>query len=347
MNTVAVVILNWNGLAWLQKFLPSVVRYSNLPNAKVVVIDNASTDNSVDYIKQTFSNVQIVINNANGGYAKGYNDGLKHITSDYFVLLNSDVEVTENWLQPLLLLMDSDRQIAACQPKILAFDNKDKFEYAGAAGGFIDKFGYAFCRGRIFNFIENDEKQYNTETEIFWATGACLLVRSNLFFESGGLDEDFFAHQEEIDLCWRMKNAGYKIYYSPKSVVYHVGGGTLNALSPFKTYLNFRNNLFLLFKNLPPKHLYKIIPFRLLLDYLAVIRFVFSRQGKHAKAVIKAHFHFFKTLNVMKVKRQKVKFAPNADYTSCVYLGSVVFDYFINSKKKFSKLLSSKFSTNL
>jgi GT2 family glycosyltransferase len=344
MKTVAVVILNWNGVAWLQKFLPDVVKFSALPNAKVVVVDNASTDNSVDYVKSTFPNVELVINATNGGYAKGYNDGLKHVFADYFILLNSDVLVTENWLQPLLDIMNSNEHIAACQPKILAYNTHSKFEYAGAAGGFIDKFGYAFCRGRFFDFIEDDHKQYEVPTEIFWATGACLLVRSKLFFDSGGLDEDFFAHQEEIDLCWRMKNAGHKIYYVPNSSVYHVGGGTLNALSPFKTYLNFRNNLFLLYKNLPPKYLYRTISFRFILDYLAVARFVISLQTNHASAVIKAHYHFFKSFALMRAKRKKVFFAPDADYTSCVYLGSIVLEYFMGNKKKFEQLNKTKFS---
>lgn len=344
MSTGAVVILNWNGVDWLKKFLPNVVKYSSSETTRVVVVDNASTDNSVAYVQEHFPNIQLVVNDSNGGYAKGYNDGLKKVEADYFVLLNSDVEVSENWLQPLMQLMDANEKIAACQPKILSYNEPHKFEYAGAAGGFIDKFGYAFCRGRLFDYIEDEHQQYNQSSEIFWATGACMLVRSKVFFEMGGLDEDFFAHQEEIDLCWRMKNAGHKIYYVHNSTVYHVGGGTLNALSPFKTYLNFRNNLFLLYKNLPPKYLLRIIPFRFCLDYLAVMKFVASRQGKHAWAVLRAHAHFIQQFAAVRAKRKKVFFASDADYTSCVYLKSVVFDYFVAGKKKFEELSSHKFS---
>ena len=344
MKTVAVVILNWNGVSWLEKFLPSVIKYSNIPNAKVVVIDNASTDNSVEYLYKNFNTVQVIINKTNGGFAKGYNDGLKHVNADYFILLNSDVLVTENWLNPLLLLMNDNNNIAACQPKILAYNSKEHFEYAGAAGGFIDKFGYAFCRGRFFDFIENDEGQYQTESEIFWATGACLMIRSDIFNACGGLDEDFFAHQEEIDLCWRLKNAGHKIYYQPNSIVYHVGGGTLNALSPFKTYLNFRNNLFLLYKNLPPKYLYKTIPFRIFLDYVAFTRFLFTAQFTHAKAIFNAHLDFVKAIKQLRKKRKLVLFASDADFTSSVYLGSIVYEYFIKRKKKFTELNRNKFS---
>jgi GT2 family glycosyltransferase len=344
VSSLAVVILNWNGVDWLKKFLPNVVKYSTSEHTKVVVVDNASTDDSVAYVQQHFSTVQLVINADNGGYAKGYNDGLKHVVADYFVLLNSDVEVTENWLQPLIQLMDEQPKVAACQPKILSYKEPHKFEYAGAAGGFIDKFGYAFCRGRLFDYIEDEEQQYEVSSEIFWATGACMLVRSKVFFEMGGLDEDFFAHQEEIDLCWRMKNAGHKIYYVHNSRVYHVGGGTLSALSSFKTYLNFRNNLFLLYKNLPPKYLLRIIPFRFFLDYLALAKFLFSRQSKHAGAVLKAHLHFLQQFPKVRIKRRKVYFAPDADYTSCVYLKSVVYDYFVAGVKKFSHLNQSKFS---
>ena len=344
MSSVAVVILNWNGVDWLKKFLPNVVQYSSSANSKVVVVDNASTDDSVSYVQQHFPAVQVVVNASNGGYAKGYNDGLKKVQADYFVLLNSDVEVTENWLQPLIKLMDEQPKVAACQPKILSYKESHKFEYAGAAGGFIDKFGYAFCRGRLFDLIEDDQQQYEVSSEIFWATGACMMVRSQVFFDMGGLDEDFFAHQEEIDLCWRMKNAGHKIYYVHEATVYHVGGGTLSALSPFKTYLNFRNNLFLLYKNLPPKYLLRIIPFRFFLDYLAVAKFIFSKQSKHATAVLKAHWHFVKQYKQVKSKRSKVYFAADADYTSCVYLSSVVYDYFVKGIKKFSNLSQHKFS---
>jgi len=267
----AVVVLNWNGKAWLEKFLPNLVKHSQ--EATVFVADNASTDDSVDFVKNNFPTVKIIINASNGGYAKGYNYALKKIDAQYFVLINSDIEVTEGWLSPIIYLMDSDKNIAACQPKLLDYKERNSFEYAGASGGFIDNLGYPFCRGRIFDNLEQDKGQYNDAIEVFWATGACLFVRASHFIDIGGLDEDFFAHQEEIDLCWRLKNKGYKIMVQPKSIVFHVGGGTLNSGSPFKTHLNFRNNLFMLFKNLPASSLFTTIPIRLVLDGVAALTF--------------------------------------------------------------------------
>ena len=301
----AVVVLNWNGKAWLEKFLANLVKHSQ--ESTVFVADNASTDDSVDFVKDNFPSVKIIINASNGGYAKGYNDALKQIDAEYFVLINSDIEVTEDWLSPIIDLMDSDKKIAACQPKLLDYKNKAKFEYAGASGGFIDNLGYPFCRGRIFDDIEQDNGQYNDAIEVFWATGACLFVRSTSFNEVGCLDEDFFAHQEEIDLCWRLKNKGYKIMVQPKSVVYHVGGGTLNAGSPFKTHLNFRNNLFMLFKNLPTFSLFTTIPTRLLLDGVAALTFLNKPKGlKHVLAIAKAHFTFYFEIPKLIAKRQKI-----------------------------------------
>ncbi|MBI3232939.1 MAG: glycosyltransferase family 2 protein [Bacteroidetes bacterium] len=237
---VAVVILNYNGKHWLEKFLPSVLS-STYANIEIVVADNCSTDDSIDFINQNYPNLTLIKNRVNGGFSKGYNDCLKHVTADYYVLLNSDIEVTPNWIEPVIELMESDSLIAACQPKILMYDQKDKFEYAGAAGGFMDSMGYMFCRGRIFDIYETDHGQYNEAIEVFWATGACLFVRANIYHQFGGLYEPLFAHMEEIDFCWRLKNNGYKIYACPTSEVYHVGGGTLNKTSPHKTYLNFRN----------------------------------------------------------------------------------------------------------
>ena len=301
----AVVVLNWNGKAWLEKFLPNLVNHSQV--ATVFVADNASTDDSVDYVKINFPTVKIIVNASNGGYAKGYNDVLKQIDAEYFVLINSDIEVTAGWLSPIISLMDSDKQIASCQPKILNYNSKTKFEYAGASGGFIDNLGYPFCRGRIFDDLEQDKGQYNDAVEVFWATGACLFVRSTHFWELGGLDEDFFAHQEEIDLCWRLKNKGYKIMVQPKSVVYHVGGGTLNAGSPFKTHLNFRNNLFMLFKNLPTSSLFTTIPMRLVLDGVAALTFLNKEKGlEHVLAIAKAHFSFYFAIPNLIAKRQKI-----------------------------------------
>ena len=302
---IAVVALNWNGKLWLEKFLPTLVKLSQ--EATVFVADNASTDDSVDFVKNNFPNVKIIINDTNGGYSKGYNDSLKQIDAEYFVLINSDIEVTEGWLSPIIDLMDSDKKIAACQPKLLDYNNRNTFEYAGASGGFIDNLGYPFCRGRIFDDLEQDNGQYNDAIEVFWATGACLFVRASHFNEIDGLDEDFFAHQEEIDLCWRLKNKGYKIMVQPKSVVYHVGGGTLNTGSPFKTHLNFRNNLFMLFKNLPTFSLFITIPTRLVLDGIAVLTFLNKEKGlQHVLAIAKAHFIFYFEIPKLMVKRQKI-----------------------------------------
>jgi GT2 family glycosyltransferase len=301
----AVVVLNWNGKAWLEKFLPTLVNHSQ--DATVFVADNASTDDSVDFVKSNFPSVKIIINASNGGYAKGYNDALKQIDAEYFVLINSDIEVTDGWLSPIIDLMDSDKKIAACQPKILDYIKRNTFEYAGASGGFIDNLGYPFCRGRIFDDIEQDNGQYNDAIEVFWATGACLFLRASHYNEVGGLDEDFFAHQEEIDLCWRLKNKGYKIMVQPKSVVYHFGGGTLNAGSPFKTHLNFRNNLFMLFKNLPASSLFITIPARLVLDGVAAFTFLCKEKGlQHVLAIAKAHFTFYFEIPNLIAKRQKI-----------------------------------------
>ena len=301
----AVVILNWNGKNWLEKFLPNVISESS--DATVIVADNNSSDDSVKFLEENYPNIRIIQNDGNYGYAKGYNLALKQIDAQYFVLLNSDIEVTKDWISPIISLMDSDKTISACQPKILDYNNKNEFEYAGASGGYIDKFGYPFCRGRIFDDLEEDKGQYNDATEVFWATGACLFVRSSDFWEVGGLDEDFFAHQEEIDLCWRLKNKGYKIMVEPKSVVYHVGGGTLNVDSPFKTHLNFRNNLYMMFKNLPLSSLFIIIPIRLVLDGIAAITFLGNKKGiSHLFAVMKAHFAFYFEIPKLIAKRRKI-----------------------------------------
>jgi GT2 family glycosyltransferase len=250
----AVVILNWNGRNFLETFLPSVLEYS-ARCADVIVADNASTDDSVAFLQEHYPQIRIIEHPKNGGFSKGYNDALKQIDAEYYILLNSDVEVTPNWITPVIEMMDADPSIAACQPKLRSFEDRSQFEYAGAAGGFIDAYGYPFCRGRIFDVLEEDRGQYDDACEVFWATGACLFVRADLYHALGGLDEDFFAHMEEIDFCWRLKNNGHKVMYCPDSTVYHVGGGALPKSSPRKTYLNFRNNLALLVKNLPSKRL--------------------------------------------------------------------------------------------
>ncbi|MEO6303690.1 MAG: glycosyltransferase family 2 protein, partial [Bacteroidia bacterium] len=251
---VAIIILNYNGKIFLEKFLPNIIQ--NSPGHKIYVADNGSTDDSISFLKENYKQVNVIDLKANYGYAKGYNLALKQVPEDYYVLLNSDVEVASNWIEPVIDLMQKNENIAACQPKLIDFKNRDLFEYAGASGGYIDKYGYPFCRGRIFNSLEQDKGQYNTTAEVFWATGACLFVKAKAFWQVNGFDGDYFAHMEEIDLCWRLKNVGYSIYVQPASVVYHVGGGTLNKLSSRKTFLNFRNNLITLTKNHSPRFLF-------------------------------------------------------------------------------------------
>ncbi len=288
---IAIAILNWNGKHWLEKFLPNVIQHSN--NYDIYVIDNGSDDDSIFFLKENFPNVKIVKNAKNNGFASGYNEGLKKIDADIYCLLNSDVEVTENWVTPILKLFEKDAKIAAVQPKILSYQHKNLFEFAGAAGGFIDNLGYPYCRGRVFDVLEEDKGQYNDECEIFWASGCAFFVRSKDFWEQGGFDERFFAHQEEIDLCWRLKNSGKKIFYTSKSTVYHVGGGTLSKQNPQKTYLNFRNNLSMMLKNLPFPKLIWLIFFRLCLDGIAGIRFGLKDGFPHLWAVVRSHFGFY------------------------------------------------------
>lgn len=334
----AVVILNWNGKKLLQKFLPSVVNYS--PQNSVYIIDNNSSDNSVEFLKKQFPNIHIIQNEKNYGFAKGYNEGLKKIKAQYFLLLNSDVEVTQNWLEPLEKLLDENAMMAACQPKILSYLNPTEFEHAGAAGGFIDKWGYTFCRGRIFNFLETDSNQYNDVSEIFWASGAAMLIRSDLFFKLGGFDENFFAHMEEIDLCWRLKNEGYKIGFTPNSKVLHVGGATLDYASPNKTYLNFRNNLLMMLKNLPPQKIFRTLFIRMVLDGIAGIRFISELKFLHFVSVIKAHFSFYSLFRVYYKNRNKN--IPSS--ISCVFIGSIINEFFLKKKKTFSQLENKKIS---
>ena len=299
---IAIAILNWNGKSWLEKFLPNVLE--NSQSAEVYVIDNASTDDSVAYISTYFPSVKIVINQQNHGFAGGYNEGLKQIHADIYCLLNSDVEVTPGWLDPVAALFEKSPDIAAIQPKVLDYNRKNFFEFAGAGGGLIDNLGYPYCRGRVFENVEEDKGQYNDETEIFWASGCCLFIRSEDFWKENGFDARFFAHQEEIDLCWRLKNSGRKIYYTGKSAIYHVGGGTLQKQNPRKTYLNIRNNLSMMLKNLPSDKLYLIF-IRLCLDGIAGIYFMFKHGFSHTWAVIKAHFGFYAQLpGTLKLRQQ-------------------------------------------
>ena len=339
---VAVAILNWNGKILLEKFLPDVIKNSPA-YCEVYLIDNASSDNSVKMTSSQFTSIKIVQNADNYGFANGYNEGLKRIDADYFVLLNSDVQVTKNWMEPIINLMESDKNIAACQPKLLNYNLREEFEYAGGAGGFIDKYGYPFCRGRIFNSFEKDNGQYNDIREIFWASGACLFIRSKNYFEAGGLDEDFFAHMEEIDLCWRMKNMGYKVMYCPHSRVYHIGGGTLSKISSVKTFLNFRNNLILLCKNHAAEYFRIKILFRMKMDILAGLKFLFSGDFSHFAAVLKAHMSFFFSIR-RTLKKRRVMQKRILHYTSsAIYKKSIVWDYFAEGKKKFSELDESLF----
>lgn len=329
VEKIAVVILNWNGKNLLKKFLPSVVAYSK--DADVYVADNASTDDSVNYVRANFPTVKIIQNKENGGYAKGYNDALKQIEADIFCLLNNDVEVTEHWLDPILKTFQDEPNTAIIQPKLLDFNNKDHFEYAGAAGGFIDKYGYPYCRGRIFDTIEKDNGQYKDAT-IFWASGACLFIRSNVFKELNGFDEAFFAHFEEIDLCWRAFNLGYTVKYVTNSSVYHVGGATLKNTSPRKTYLNFRNSLFALTKN-SSENLFPLILTRLLLDGLAAIKFLTVLKLLHILAILKAHLSFYLHLPTLLKQRRQLQQHKNYYKTT-----SIVWSYFIKKIKHFDCL---------
>lgn len=328
MSKVAVVILNYNGSSYLQQFLPSVIQHSQ--EAEVIVADNASTDNSLQVLSTEFPDVRCIALPRNYGFAGGYNACLKQIEADYYLLLNSDVEVTENWLQPLINFLDSNSEFGAIQPKIKSFHQKEKFEYAGACGGFIDFLGYPYCRGRIFDHLESDVGQYDDVREIFWASGACMLVRSDLFHSVDGFDEDFFAHMEEIDLCWRLHSAEYKVACVPESIVYHVGGGTLSKLSPFKTYLNFRNGLFLLIKNLPFGKLSLKLPTRIFLDWVAALKFLLEGNPGHSLAVFRAHFSALIALRSMFGKRKKISSPPKSKL--------MIFEYYIKGKKTFSAI---------
>jgi GT2 family glycosyltransferase len=337
--SVAIVILNWNGCSFLEKFLPSVIA-SVYDNKRIVVVDNASTDDSVIFLQQYFPEVEIIQHGSNEGFAKGYNAALTLLSDDYYILLNSDVEVTSNWIMPVIELMESDSSIAACQPKILAYNNKQQFEYAGACGGWMDNFGYPFTRGRVFEAVENDNGQYNTAQPCFWASGAALFIRAVLYHESGGLDEYFFAHQEEIDLCWRLQLTGYKIYVQPASVVYHVGGGTLPMGSNKKVFLNFRNNLIMLAKNLPAGSAAWKIPFRIILDMIAAWKALLEGKSGTFISILKAHIYFTKWS--FYDRRKSVFARSKTGEIHGWYSGSVVYKYFIKGKKAFSEIVGNK-----
>lgn len=336
---IAVVILNWNGKDYLEKFLPVLIRYSKSELVELYVADNGSIDNSVIFLQTTFPEIKLILFDKNYGFAGGYNKALAKIDAEYYIILNSDVEVTENWIFPIINKMDTDNSVAAAMPKIKSQHNKNYFEYAGAAGGFIDKYGYPFCRGRILDKIEKDSGQYNDESEIFWASGACLFIRSDIFHQHKGFDEDFFAHMEEIDLCWRIKNTGHKIMCYPDSEVFHVGGGALPNNSPKKLYLNYRNNLLMLFKNLSRSKLIQILFIRTVLDGLSAFIYLFKFHFSDFFAVFKAHISFHKLLSKYRKKRKKISIKSNFNHTE-IYKGSIVYDYFIKKNYFFKDLRS-------
>lgn len=335
---VAIVILNWNGAALMERFLPSVVRYSPEEMAEVVVADNGSTDDSLALLAGKFPSVRVVRFDRNYGFAEGYNRALQQIDTPYAVLLNSDVEVTPGWLEAPLRRLDASPEVAAVQPKLLAERARDQFEYAGAAGGFMDKYGYPFCRGRIFQEIETDRGQYDAEADILWATGACLFVRTDVYRAVGGLDAKFFAHQEEIDMCWRMRARGYRLVCTPESVVYHVGGGTLNAESPRKTFLNFRNNLLMLYKNLPEKELHRVMRLRFWLDYLAALKFLLEGHPANARAVREARREFhrlvpeYRETRIVNQQLAVVKEIPELKSFSLLW------QFYVRGKKHYGQL---------
>lgn len=334
---IAVAILNWNGRDLLNRFLHSVLNHSE-ELAHVYVIDNNSTDDSLELLAHEFPTVTVIELDENHGYAGGYNKGLEYITERYAVLLNSDVEVTENWLQPLLQQFEQNPNLGALQPKIKDLNNRNRFEYAGAAGGYIDTLGYPFCRGRLFDDLEEDQGQYDSYQKVFWASGACLMVDQEKYKKAGGLDENLFAHMEEIDLCWRMQLRGFEIGCEPASTVFHLGGGTLNKLSSQKTYLNFRNSLIIMFLNLPSGEAFAKIMARLVLDGVAGIKFILSGKFSHVGAILKAHFHFYGRFNTLARKKIGQPVKPLSQLEG-VYKGSVVKAFYLGKKKRFSDLM--------
>ncbi|MBN2486199.1 MAG: glycosyltransferase family 2 protein [Bacteroidales bacterium] len=337
MNKVAIVILNYNGKSFLEQFLPNVVRYSAGEGIQVIVADNNSTDGSTACLKESFPNVGMIELDKNYGYTGGYNKALEQVKSEYFVLLNSDVEVTPGWLEPVIEYLDQHGEAAAAMPKIKSYSEKEYFEYAGASGGYIDKYGYPFCRGRVLSKIEKDEGQHNTITDIFWASGACLFVRSELFFAAGGFDDDFFAHMEEIDLCWRLKRMGYRVVAIPQSEIYHVGGGTLPINTPRKMYLNYRNNLYLLVKNLPKGKLFPVLFVRMCLDGASAMVYLSKFSFGFFWSVIKAHLHFYCHLRVSNRKRKEFRKKVKTEEISGIYPQSMVYSFLVRKKLVFSE----------
>lgn len=338
MKRIAIVILNWNGKGFLEKFLPTLVKHSHYPGSEIIVADNGSVDDSLEFLRNHFPDIRIIALEKNYGFSGGYNRAFEQIRADYFLLLNSDIEVTEGWLDPLMQLMASDENVAACTPKILDYNKRSHFEYAGAAGGFIDRNGYPFCRGRIFDHLEEDRGQYDDTVEVFWGSGACLLVRADLYHRAGGLDERFFAHMEEIDLCWRLKRMGYRIHVVPRSTVYHVGGGTLDRGNPTKTYLNFRNNLLLLYKNLPAAQRNRTLFRRKLLDAVSAARFLLQGAFRECRAVFRAHMAYYGMKRAYRGMKKNDNLPENDVIVSGIYPRSIVTDFFIKGIRRFEML---------
>jgi GT2 family glycosyltransferase len=334
MHNVAIVILNFNGYSFLKQFLPILVEKTS-PVSRIIIADNCSTDQSIEFLSEEYPTIEVIRLSTNYGFAEGYNQALKLINTEYYVLLNSDIEVSDNWLPPLIDQLKHPN-VAACQPKIIDYNNKKKFEYAGAAGGFIDSLGYPYCRGRIIDNVEFDEGQYDQNSKIFWATGACLAIRADLFHKVGGFDGDFFAHMEEIDLCWRLQLQGFEITYTYESIVYHIGGGTLAKSNPFKTYLNFRNGLSMIYKNIPAKNLYQNLLKRLILDGLIGINYLVKGQIKDFLAVIKAHFSFYASLNKLNTKRQEIQKNVKQSLELNKKPKSIIWAFIKNAKLKYS-----------
>ena len=336
--TTAIVILNWNGEKYLQQFLPILTKYTPDTDVEIIVADNASTDSSLQVMKDYFPAIRTIVLDRNYGFAGGYNKALEQVDADYYVLLNSDVEVTDNWLSPMLNFMNENENVAACQPKIRSYFNRTSFEHAGASGGFIDQYGFPFCRGRVFGVVEEDKGQYDDYIDVFWATGACLMVRSKVFWKVGGLDSEFFAHMEEIDLCWRLKSRGYRVVCVPGSIVYHIGGGTLHVDSPHKIYLNFRNNLLLLYKNLPTDLLRRTMFWRRFFDYSAAFQFILTGKFQNAKSIFRARSDYKKMLPDFKEKRnENILYSTNLNIAE-IYLDSIVFSYFLKNKRTYNSL---------
>lgn len=342
MKKVSVIILNWNGRKLLEQFLPSVLQHSLSDECEVVVADNGSSDDSVEFLQTNYPDVPLILFDKNFGFAEGYNKAIQLVDAEYVVLLNSDVETTLDWLSLLISYMDANPDVAAAQPKILDFKQKKAFEYAGAAGGFIDKYGYPFCRGRILHIVENDEGQYDSEIPVFWATGACLCIRKKDYTNVGGLDSRFFAHMEEIDLCWRLNARGRKVVCVPSSVVYHVGGASLNKENPKKTYLNFRNNLLMIYKNVQPNKFWSTFMVRFFLDVLACVHLLLKGKIKNAGAVIHAQIDFLKMRPSYKQIRRENLRETSVKKIDTQYRKSILWSFYFKRKKRYSDLFTKK-----